>query len=158
MTPIDATIATTPPRPVPSWDEYFMTLAEAVSLRSKDPRTQIGAILIDRARRIVSTGYNGPPPGFPDEELDWSRPAKYEFIRHAEANAIAFSRMLDLAGCTLYVTGHPCSKCLLELAAIGVKEVVYSHKEIACITPADAESSLKIAAWAGISLVKFSKE
>ena len=45
-----------------SWEEYFMTLALVASMKSKDPSTQVGAVIIDnRTRKLVSSGYNGFP-------------------------------------------------------------------------------------------------
>ncbi|HEX6989232.1 MAG TPA: dCMP deaminase, partial [Bacillota bacterium] len=46
----------------PSWDEYFMGLAEAVAARSTCARRAVGAVIV-RDRRILATGYNGSPPG-----------------------------------------------------------------------------------------------
>ena len=46
----------------PSFDEYFMTIAKSVSLRSSCIRRQIGAIIV-KDHRIISTGYNGTPRG-----------------------------------------------------------------------------------------------
>ena len=30
-----------------SWDEYFMGLAHLSAMRSKDPSTQVGAVIVD---------------------------------------------------------------------------------------------------------------
>jgi len=46
----------------PSWDEYFISIAELVSTRSICLRRKVGAVLV-KDRRIISTGYNGPPSG-----------------------------------------------------------------------------------------------
>ncbi|MFN7337838.1 MAG: cell division protein DedD, partial [bacterium] len=44
----------------PSWDEYFLSIAEMVSRRSPDPNTKHGCVIVDSGKRILSTGYNGP--------------------------------------------------------------------------------------------------
>ena len=46
----------------PSWDQYFMDIVELVSRRSTCLRRKVGAILV-RDKRILATGYNGPPAG-----------------------------------------------------------------------------------------------
>ncbi len=108
----------------PSWDEYFMLIAKTVSLRSHDAETQVGAIIVDENHRILSTGYNGFPPGCDDTELPNTRPAKYPYMVHAELNAIASSRQ-DLRNATLYTTYSPCNECAKAIITAGIKRVVY---------------------------------
>ena len=48
----------------PSWDEYFMDMAELVAKRSTCLRRNVGAVVV-QDRRIVATGYNGAPKGIP---------------------------------------------------------------------------------------------
>jgi dCMP deaminase len=112
---------------IPSWDQYFMDLALLASTRSKDPSTKVGAILV-KNKRIVSTGYNGMPFMVDDTIPErWERPDKYNFVIHAEANAIAFAngvRDLDV----VYTTLFPCTSCACLLIQTGVKEIVYDTK------------------------------
>lgn len=42
----------------PSWDEYFMEIAEVVKKRSTCIRRQVGAVIV-RDKQILTTGYNG---------------------------------------------------------------------------------------------------
>ena len=44
----------------PSWDEYFMEIAEVVKKRSTCIRRQVGAIIV-KDKQILTTGYNGAP-------------------------------------------------------------------------------------------------
>ena len=46
----------------PSWDEYFMGLANQVAERTTCLRRGVGAIIV-KDRRILATGYNGVPTG-----------------------------------------------------------------------------------------------
>jgi dCMP deaminase len=108
----------------PSWDEYFLAIADVVSSRSHDGETAVGVVVVDESKRILATGYNGFPPGSNDQELPNLRPDKYPFMVHAEINAIASSRQ-DLRGSTLYVTWSPCRDCAKAIITAGVKEVVY---------------------------------
>jgi len=110
----------------PSWDEYFLGIAEAVSRRSHDAETQVGCVIVGTDRRILSTGYNGFAPGLPDYKLPNTRPAKYPYMIHAEANAIATAKT-DLRGATCYCLFSPCNDCAKLLLAAGIDRVVCSQ-------------------------------
>lgn len=108
----------------PTWDSYFLDIAEAVSRRSHDAETQVGALVVDENKRVLATGYNGFPPGADDTALPNMRPDKYPFMVHAEINAIASSRQ-DLRNSTLYVTCNPCRECAKAIITAGIRSVVY---------------------------------
>lgn len=107
------------------WDEYFLKITETVALRSKDPSTKTGCVIVDRKHRPVSFGYNGLIQGADESRLTLSeRPMKYYYAIHSEMNAILFSHV-DLAGCTLYTTYAPCVNCLKYILQAGITRVVY---------------------------------
>lgn len=108
----------------PSWDDYFIGIAEAVAKRSHDGETQVGVVIVDENKRILATGYNGFPPGCADTQLPNLRPDKYPFMVHAEMNAIAASRQ-DLRNSSLYCTYSPCRDCAKAIITAGVKNVVF---------------------------------
>ena len=115
-----------------SWDEFFMRVAIAAKLRSKDPKTQVGACIADTNHRILSVGYNGTPAGLDDDEFPWESTGdaltdKHNYVIHAEANAILNYRgsLKDMAGATVYVTLFPCHECAKTLVQAGIGEVVY---------------------------------
>ena len=113
-----------------SWDEYFMGVAILASMRSKDPSTQVGACIIDGDKRILSTGYNGFPQGCSDDEFPWNRDeslgeTKYQYVVHAELNAILNASGKKLAGSIVYVGLFPCNECAKAIIQSGIKEVVY---------------------------------
>ena len=56
-----------------TWDEYFMASAFLSSMRSKDPHTQVGAVIVNPQNRIVGVGYNGMPTGCSDDTLPWGK-------------------------------------------------------------------------------------
>ena len=56
-----------------TWDEYFMASAFLSSMRSKDPATQVGAVIVNPQNRIVGVGYNGMPTGCSDDTLPWGK-------------------------------------------------------------------------------------
>lgn len=108
----------------PSWDKYFMNIAEVIATRSPDLNTKVGCVIVDKNNRILSTGYNGSPPNFPHIKEDWKSPNKNKIVIHAEANAILFART-DLTNCTLYCTHEPCLQCAKLICGAGIKKVVY---------------------------------
>lgn len=116
------------PRQRPSKDAFFMNIAEAVRDGSPDPKTQVGAVIVDSKKRIISTGFNGTPSGFDDNSIDWSnREEVYPNIIHAEVNAILYSNS-KFEGSTLYVTTSPCHECLKIVASAGIKTVIFKNK------------------------------
>lgn len=113
-----------------SWDEYFMGVALLAAKRSKDPNTQVGACIVDGEKRILSTGYNGFPHGCSDDDFPWNRDerlgeTKYQFVVHAELNAILNARGKNLSGSVVYVALFPCNECAKAIIQSGIKEVVY---------------------------------
>tara|TARA_R100001015_G_C4517481_1_gene87410 strand:- start:213 stop:647 length:435 start_codon:yes stop_codon:yes gene_type:complete len=107
------------------WDERFLELAKLVGLWSKDPSTQVGAVIVDDNKRIVSIGFNGFPKGVKDSEKRLvDREEKYAIIVHAEANALMFANA-SVEGCTLYTWPfQPCSRCAGLIVQSGIKRVV----------------------------------
>lgn len=108
------------------WSTYFMNLAEAVSTKSRDPSTKVGAIIVNKDKKIISTGYNGMLPGFPDTPENWTRPRKYDLVIHAELNALLYAKQ-DLTGCAVYCTLQPCKDCTKALIASGIKDIFYKE-------------------------------
>lgn len=115
-----------------SWDEFFMRVALAASMRSKDPNTQVGACIADTNHRILSVGYNGTPSALTDDDFPWGVSDdplndKHSYVVHAEANAVLNYRgsLKDMSGATVYVTLFPCNECAKILAQVGIGEVVY---------------------------------
>lgn len=105
------------------WPSYFHGIARAVSLKSKDPSTRVGCVIVGPAREIRSTGWNGLPRGVIDLPERMERPAKYDWTIHAEANAIANAARAGIAlnGCTVYVTHMPCRHCAGLLVQAGIR-------------------------------------
>lgn len=140
-------------RQVESWFTYFNTIARQVATRSKDPSTQVGAVIVNENYDIVSTGYNGFPPAVRDTEERWQRPLKYEFVVHAEMNAIARAARFGkhTEGGTLFCTHIPCVNCAKAVIAAGVKGVYYSdfanmtkEEDIAFVTALFKEAGVEI--------------
>jgi len=117
-----------------TWSEYFMGQALEVSLRSKDPSTQVGACIVNDENKQVSIGYNGLTNGMDDDMFFWNSPGektkdlyttKNPWVAHAELNAILNCGGRDLNGTTIYVTLFPCNECAKAIIQSGIKKVVY---------------------------------
>lgn len=114
------------------WDSYFLDIAEVVRQKSKDPSSKIGAVLVDKNNSIFSTGFNGFPIGVDEtDESRWERPIKYEYVCHAERNAIALAARKGSTcdGATLYLVGFgpptaPCTECTKMIIQSGIIRVV----------------------------------
>ncbi len=124
----------------PSWDEYYMGIAMAVRKRANCTGNRVGAVLVCGGR-VVATGYNGTPDGFPNcDEGGCIRCSQRERFKsgeaydlcicvHAEQNAYLAAARFGIAveGATLYTTMRPCFGCAKEALQAKVKEVVYLH-------------------------------
>lgn len=112
------------------WDEYFMKIAETVALKSKDPSSKMGCVIVDPKKRVVSLGYNGMLQGADESKMTLSeRPMKYYFAIHSEMNAILFAHQ-DLTGCTIYNRVATCENCLKYCLQAGIKRFVYKELRV----------------------------
>lgn len=106
------------------WDYRFLDLAELISSWSKDPSTQVGAVITDSNNRVISIGYNGFPQNIVDDNRLNDRDIKYKMIIHGEMNAILFANK-SLKNCTLYTYPFmPCSRCASMIIQTGISRVV----------------------------------
>lgn len=113
------------------WDDYFMTVAYLVAMRSKDESTHVGAVIVGPDREIRSTGYNSFPMGIDDEKSErQERPEKYYWFSHAERNSIYLAARVGIpvSGCTMYTNGVPCTDCAFAVIQSGITEVVIDGK------------------------------
>lgn len=113
-----------------SWDQYFMTMAYLISMKSKDPSTRVGAVIVGKDHEIRSTGYNGLPRKVEDfSERYTEKDYKYYACNHAEENAILHCAKIGIStsGCILYTTWLPCSYCAKAIIQVGIEKVIY-HK------------------------------
>lgn len=120
----------------PSWDQYFLELADLVASRSTCLRRQVGAVLV-RKERIISTGYNGAPRGLGHclelgclrEEMQIPSGHRYELCRgvHAEQNAIINAAFYGIStqDAVIYCTNQPCIICARMIINAGIIKVVH---------------------------------
>ena len=112
------------------WDDYFLKIAETVALKSKDPSSQMGCVIVDKNKRVVSVGFNGLIRGADESKMTLSeRPMKYRFVIHSEMNALIYARQ-DLEGCTIYNRVATCDNCLKHCLQAGIKRFVYRELRV----------------------------
>ncbi len=119
----------------PTWDEYFMKMAELARSRSTCLRRRVGAVIV-KDNRVIATGYNGVPRGIKHcdetgclrERMDVPSGRMHELCRglHAEQNAIIQAARMGggIEGGTLYCTTKPCIICTKMIINAGIKRVV----------------------------------
>jgi dCMP deaminase len=120
----------------PSWDEVWINVADAVAARSKCDKLGVGAVITTPQNRIVATGYNGPPRGWPDAWSCKESCPRYTFRGegensyfgcpsiHAEANSLLVGDRREREGGSLYVSRATCFECARLIANSGVVRVV----------------------------------
>jgi dCMP deaminase len=124
----------------PSWDEYFMEIANTVAKRATCDRGRSGCVIV-RDRQLLVSGYVGSPNGMPhcDEVGHQMKKTIHEdgsvtnhCVRtiHAEQNAIcqAAKRGISLEGATLYCRMTPCRTCAMMIINCGITRVVCEKK------------------------------
>lgn len=117
----------------PSFDDIYMDLASSLAKRSHCVKAQVGAVLT-KDTRIISLGYNGPPAGTHNCDIEWPetgcpRDSKgsCSLALHAEQNAILYAAKnnVPIENCTLYVTLSPCIACARIIYTTGIKKVIF---------------------------------
>jgi dCMP deaminase len=116
---------------------FFLKTAYLLGQESKCVSKHVGAV-IAKDKRIISTGYNGTPPGFkncnqefPSYDPATDRERHHEWSKmyevHAELNAIAFAARNDIGidGAEIYTILQPCDDCLKNIIAAGIKKIYY---------------------------------
>ena len=143
----------------PSWDEYFMKLANDVSTRTTCLRRAVGCVIV-KDNRILATGYNGVPSGLRHcaetgclrEKLGVASGQRHEICRglHAEQNAIiqAAKYGIDIRGSKIYVNTQPCVVCAKMIINAGILEIIYQN-------PYDDELSRELIGESGIKMRVF---
>lgn len=138
------------------WNMRFLEMARMVGLWSKDPSTQVGAVIVDDDRRVISLGYNGFPKGVADNNRLEDRKEKYKMIVHAERNALLFANV-SVKDATIFTYPFmPCPVCTGMIIQSGIQRVVSLQTD----NPRwqqDFEISRKMLEEAEIDLVEYEK-
>lgn len=119
----------------PDFDDIFMELAVNLAKRSHCIKKHVGSVLT-KETRIISIGYNGPPAGthncdmeFPENGCARDSKGSCSLALHAEQNAILYAvkNNTSVEGSTLYVTLSPCLACARIIFSMGISKVVYLY-------------------------------
>lgn len=108
----------------------YINRAQCVAENSPDAETKVGSILVSKSTgSVISEGYNGFVRGADDDKLPKIRPAKYEFIIHAEENLIcnAARNGVRTEDCFIVQTISPCVNCARRLYQAGISTVYYKE-------------------------------
>ena len=117
----------------PEFDDIYMELAVNLAKRSHCIKRHVGAVLT-KDTRIISIGYNGPPAGthncdveFPVNGCAHDSKGSCSLAIHAEQNAIMYAvkNNASVEGTTLYVTLSPCIACARIIYSMGIEKVIY---------------------------------
>lgn len=143
----------------PTWDAYFMRLADLAAMRSNCMKRRVGCV-IAREKRVIATGYNGTPRhltncnegGCPRCNTGNGSGAGLStcLCLHAEENALLISgrdRIGDNS--ILYCNTCPCLTCSIKIVQSGIREVVYSQSY------SMDELSFKVMSEAGVLLRQY---
>ncbi|CAK7900444.1 deoxycytidylate deaminase [[Candida] anglica] len=149
----------------PTWDSYFMRLADLAALRSNCMKRRVGCVIV-RGNRVVATGYNGTPRNLTNcNEGGCPRCNKGQgsgaglntcLCLHAEENALLEAGRDRINGTgsndkgVLYCNTCPCLTCSIKIVQSGIKEVVYAQSY------SMDELSHKVMSEAGIILRQYS--
>lgn len=147
----------------PSWDEYFMQMAELTAQRSTCLRRHVGAVIV-QDKHVVATGYNGAPKGVAHcaelggclrEKMGIPSGERHELCRalHAEQNAIIQAATLaqSIEGASIYITHQPCIICAKMIINAGIKRIIVKEGY-------PDEMSVKMLDEAGLKIVMFGEE
>lgn len=124
----------------PSWDEYFIQMADAVSKRATCDRGRSGCVIV-RDNRLLVTGYVGSPKNLPhcDDVGHQMKTVVHgdghetqHCVRtvHAEQNAICQAARfgIPIDGATLYCRMTPCRVCAMMIINCGIRRVYCEKK------------------------------
>lgn len=149
----------------PTFDEIYMELAENLAGKSHCVKIRVGAV-ITKDTRIVSLGYNGPPAGTHNCDIEWPevgcpRSAKggCSLALHAEENAILYAakNRLTLENATIYITLSPCLSCARLIYTTGIKKVYYINS-YAAFKGLKEEEGIVFLETFGVEVIKMSSQ
>ena len=135
-----------------TWEELFCGIAALASKRSPDPHTKVGACLVKNGC-VIGIGYNGAPRSFDSSSINWSTSEKYDYVIHAEMNAIANACAMGVScvGADIFVTLSPCHECMKLIVQHQIRTVYFRDKY------KDFELTDSIARQCGVKLIQLAE-
>ena len=149
---------------IDKWHNHFLQMALLNAKLSKDPSTQVGAIITSEDNHLISAGFNGFPRGIADtEERLNNRDIKLSLVVHAEMNGLLAAAKLGikLKNSTLYIVatnkdgliwgGPPCRNCVKHVIQAGISKIVtYERKNVPSKWENDLNFSMDVIKEVGI--------
>ena len=137
----EGTMANHPKIIRPSWDEYFLGIAQAASTRGTCIRRRVGCILVNKKHKVIGTGYNGNQSKAehcitnPCAGATFASGQGLDLCEaiHAEVNAVLRCKN-PFKIYTAYITCSPCISCVKLLLATSCKRIVFTE-----LYPSDAK-------------------
>ena len=106
----------------------FFSIVDNAKLGSCDKHTKLGAIVIDVDEKVLIESCNTMPEGISITEERLERPIKYQYIEHAERNAVFYAARhgIKLEGTILCVNCNPvpCTECARAVIQSGIKMII----------------------------------
>jgi dCMP deaminase len=117
----------------PTWDTYFIRLAEMAATRSSCILSKQGTIIVKESK-VISTGYNGTPANMINCNQNGCEGCNRNdgsqcYCIHAEINALIEAGRSRTTGSDLYTTHFPCMDCARSILQSQIKRVIYSRTE-----------------------------
>jgi dCMP deaminase len=111
--------------------QYYNNLITSVEKTSDDMHTQVGCVITAKDGHILSMGANKFTSGVTATAENVERPEKYDWIEHAERNAIysAAKNGIRLEDSTMYLPGFPCVECSRAIAQSGISTLYAGSTE-----------------------------
>jgi dCMP deaminase len=132
--------------------KWLLSCQHLAGIFSTCAKRQYFAVILAPNKRVLGTGYNGSPSGYPhcDEIITMRRNSQRDngvtqpvspcprmnigsaagsnydncISNHAEANALLWSDPYERQGATLIVNGPPCFTCTKLIISAGIKRVI----------------------------------
>lgn len=124
----------------PSWDDYFLEVANAISKRGTCNRGRSGCVIV-KDNQILAAGYVASPRGFPHcddvghqikkiTHKDGTTTQHCVRTVHAEQNALiqAARNGVSVNEATVYCKMTPCRVCAMLIVNAGIKSVYCKRK------------------------------
>ncbi len=112
-------------------EKLYKSTIEYANIHSKDPNTRVGCVIFNNDFEILSRGINEFPINLLNTPQRWERPSKYNYVIHAEINAISncLKNNIDITNCNILTTLFPCHECLKFIVQCGFNKI-YSPNPI----------------------------
>ena len=110
-------------------NELFVKMTNIVSEGSDDDNRKVGCVIVRDGDTLVSYGSNTFPENVKKLKGRKDKPNKYNWIGHAERNAIceAAKKGIPTDGCEMYCNYYPCSDCAISIIQAGISKL-YTEK------------------------------